>query len=140
MGDFYTDTRFRVRYAETDAMGIVHHSTYIVWFEEGRSDFMRQIGVPYSEIERNGYYFTVVDVKARYILPAVYDEEVVVRTRLVEVKSRKLSIRYEVFRASDWTLLAEGESHHICVNRAFKVARIPDGYFRVLKAHCACGK
>ncbi len=138
MADFFVDTKFHVRYAETDAMGIVHHSSYIVWFEEGRSEFMRQIGLPYSKVEDMGFYFSVLEVNARYISPAVYDDIVVVRTRLVEVKSRKLAIRYEVLRDADGKLLAEGNSLHICLNREFKIARMPKELFDLLKKHCVC--
>ncbi len=138
MTDFFVDTKFHVRYAETDAMGIVHHSSYIVWFEEGRSEFMRQIGLPYSKVEDMGFYFSVLEVNARYISPAVYDDIVVVRTRLVEVKSRKLAIRYEVLRDADGKLLAEGNSLHICLNREFKIARMPQELFDLLKKHCVC--
>ncbi len=138
MTDFFVDTKFHVRYAETDAMGIVHHSSYIVWFEEGRSEFMRRIGLPYSKVEDMGFYFSVLEVNARYISPAVYDDIVVVRTRLVEVKSRKLAIRYEVLRDADGKLLAEGNSLHICLNREFKIARMPQELFDLLKRHCVC--
>ncbi len=132
MRDFYVDTKFRVRYAETDAMRIVHHSSYIVWYEEGRSEFMRKIGLPYSKIEENGYFFSVVEVKAQYKRPAVYDEEVVVRTRLVEVRTRKVIFYYEVYRASDWTLLSRGKSIHVSVDENNKVTTIPEDYRELL--------
>ncbi len=120
-----TSTSFRVRYAETDAMGIVHHSSYIVWFEEGRSHYMRELGFPYSRVERMGYYFTVVEVQARYIVPARYDEEVAVETWISELKSRGLTFSYRVRRVADGTVLTEGYSRHVCITRDGKIARIP---------------
>ena len=128
MKDFYVDARFRVRYAETDAMRIVHHSSYIVWFEEGRSEFLRKIGMPYSKIEESGYFFSVVEVRAQYKHPGVYDEEVIVRTRLVEVKTRKVIFYYEVLRASDGKLLSRGKSIHVSVDRDNRVVTIPEEY------------
>ncbi len=134
MEDFYVDSKFRVRYAETDAMRIVHHSAYIVWFEEGRSEFMRRIGLPYSKIEESGYFFTVVEIRAQYKHPAVYDEEIIVRTRLVEVKNRKAIFYYEVMRAEDEKLLARGKSIHISVDKDNRVVKIPDSYRKILSA------
>lgn len=128
-------TTFHVRYAETDAMGIVHHSAYIVWFEEGRSHFMRAIGFPYSQVERMGYYFTVVEVKARYHRPARYDEAVTVETRIGELRSRGLTFVYRVLRAADGTLLADGYSKHVCIRHDGQVQRIPESLLALLRPH-----
>ena len=119
------DAVFHVRYAETDAMGVVHHASYIVWFEEGRSAYMRARGLPYSEVERRGYYFTVVEVSARFLSPARYDDRVIVRTRLAELHSRGLTFAYEIRRLADDVLLVRGETRHICIDRTGKVQRIP---------------
>lgn len=119
------ETTFRVRYAETDAMGVVHHSSYILWFEEGRSHFMRQIGMPYSQVEQLGYYFTVSEVYARYVNPARYDEEVTIQTWLQDLQSRSLTFTYRVLRADNQQPLAEGYSRHICIAREGHVRRIP---------------
>ncbi len=128
-------TSFRVRYAETDAMGIVHHSSYIVWFEEGRSHFMRSIGFPYSRVEQLGYYFTVVEVHARYLTPARYDEEVIVETRVTSLKSRSLTFSYRILRAEDHTLLVEGYSKHVCIDHAGHIRRIPEALFSLLQEY-----
>jgi acyl-CoA thioester hydrolase len=127
------DTAFHVRYAETDAMGIVHHASYLIWFEEGRSAYMRACGLPYSEVERHGYWFTVAEVNARFHAPARYDERVIVRTRLAELRSRGLTFAYEVRRAADDTLLATGETRHICVDRTGVVRRIPEALLAALR-------
>ena len=126
-------TTFHVRYAETDAMGIVHHSTYIVWFEEGRSAYMRAIGLPYSQVERMGYYFTVVEVHARYLVPARYDERVRVETWISDLKSRGLTFSYRVVRDEDGELLVEGYSRHICIDHQGRIHRIPPDLMRLLQ-------
>ena len=122
---FVSESRFRVRYAETDAMRIVHHSSYIIWFEEGRSEYMRQIGFPYSRLEKMGFYLAVTEIKARYLRAAKYDEEVIVRTLVRSLQSRGITFEYEVLRAADGELLAEGESKHICIDSNGKPRRLP---------------
>lgn len=122
------ETRFRVRFYETDRMGIVHHAVYITWFEEGRSAFTRAIGYPYSQMEADGISLAVAEVSARYHRPARYDEEVVVATHLAEFPSRGMSFTYEVRRATNGELLVTGSSKHISVDSAppGNVRRIPD--------------
>lgn len=124
--DFFSETRLRVRYAETDAMGIVHHSCYVVWFEAGRSDYMRQLGSSYAEFEAQGYCLPVTELDARFVRPAYYDEMVVVRTRLQSLRSRKLTFEYQVVREATGELLASGHTAHICVDRRGMVTAIPD--------------
>ncbi len=133
----FVDTSFHVRYAETDAMGIVHHAAYIVWFEEGRSAYMRACGLPYSDVERRGYWFTVAEVRARFHIPARYDERIIVRTRLAELRSRGLTFAYEVRRAADDALLVTGETRHICVDHTGTVRRIPEDLIEALHAASA---
>lgn len=114
-------------------MGIVHHASYIIWFEEGRSAYMRACGLPYSEIERRGYWFTVTEVTARFHAPARYDDLVLVRTRLVELRSRSLTFAYEIRRAVDDALLVTGETRHVCTDRTGAVRRIPDDLLAALR-------
>ena len=128
------ETSFYVRYAETDAMGVVHHAVYLVWFEEGRSAYMRACGLPYAEVERRGYWFTVAGVQARFLAPARYGDRVVVQTRLTALGSRGLTFAYEVRRASDDALLATGETRHVCVDHSGTVRRIPEDLVRALHA------
>jgi len=128
-------TTLRVRYAETDAMGVAHHSSYIVWFEEGRSHFMRQIGMPYSQVEELGYYFTVSEVHARYLKGARYDEQVVVATWLAELRSRGVTFAYRVLRADNQQVLVEGYSRHICITHEGRVRRIPKELYDLLSPH-----
>ena len=126
-----SETKLRVRYAETDAMGIVHHSRYIPWFEVGRSDWLRQAGLPYSEFEKMGYYLTVTEVGARYYHPAFYDELVTVRTWLGEIQSRAIRIEYEVMNEAGGRLVT-GFTRHICITRAGKPVRLPEALLKVL--------
>jgi acyl-CoA thioester hydrolase len=119
------EVTFRVRYFETDAMGIVHHASYITWFEEGRSAFTRAIGYPYSRMEREGISLAVAEVNARYHLPARYDDEVRVTAALSQIGSRGMTFAYEVRRVADDALLVSGSTRHISVDREGKVALIP---------------
>jgi acyl-CoA thioester hydrolase len=133
-GRLVVETRFRVRYCETDAMGIVHHAAYLTWFEEGRSAFTRAIGYPYSQMERDGLALAVAEVHARYHQPARYDDEVIVATCLAEFPSRGMTFTYEVRRVADDVLLVSGSTKHISVDATGRVQRIPDAMrARILK-------
>ena len=116
-------THFRTRYAETDAMGVVHHATYPVWFEMGRSDFMRQIGIPYAQVEERGYFLMLSALTVKYRAAARYDEELTLITRASEVRSRTCTFHYEVRRGDD--LIATGETGHICTDKTYRPARMP---------------
>jgi acyl-CoA thioester hydrolase len=118
-------TTFNVRYAETDQMGMVHHSNYIVWMEEGRSALMRALGSSYAEFEADGYYLAVSEVHARYLAPARYDRAVTVRTRIAEVRSRTVTFDYEIADTHTGQLLVTAQTRHICINHAGSVAAIP---------------
>ena len=129
------DARLRVRYAETDQMGVVYHANYVVWFEVGRVELLRSLGFRYRDMERNeDCHIAVVDVRCRYKAPAMYDDEIVVRTQLKNVRESLLHFGYEVLRADDSSLLAEGETTHIVVNSKFEKTVLPDKYAKVLNA------
>jgi len=123
---------FHVRYAETDQMGVVHHSAYVVWIEEGRSAYMRAIGSDYAEIERSGYFLTVTEIHVRYLAPAHYGERVTIRTWLEDVRSRTVTFGYEVVQADTGQLLATGQSQHVCIDRSGRVAVIPPRWRNIL--------
>lgn len=123
---FVAETTFRIRYAETDGMRIVHHKNYIVFFEEGRSAYARQRGRPYSEFEKAGYFLIVAEVQARYHRPAHYEQEITVRTWLETVQSRGLTFAYEIVDADTGETLVTGQSKHICITQDGQVARLPD--------------
>ena len=115
-------TDIRVRYAETDAMGIVHHSAYIVWIELGRSDLLRELGSGYTEWERRGVHMSVAGIEMTYRAPSRYDELIRVRTRILEAGRRKVVFGYVLER--DGQRLAEGRSTHLVTG--------PDGHVRIL--------
>jgi acyl-CoA thioester hydrolase len=122
------ETTFHVRYAETDQMGVVHHSAYIIWFEEGRSAWSRQLGRPYVDFERLGYVLAVSEVGARYLAVARYDQRVTVRTRVSQVRSRSVRFEYGVLDAETGELLVTGFSAHICLDHQGNPARMPEDW------------
>ncbi len=122
------ENSFYVRYAETDAMGIVHHASYIVYFEEGRSNYARQRGSDYASFERSGLYLTVAEVHARYVKPAVYGQLITVRCWIEEMKSRTLTFGYEIVDAASRDLLVSGSSKHICITHDGRVTTIPQAW------------
>ena len=129
------DTTVRVRYAETDQMGVVYHSNFIIWFEVGRVELLRDLGFDYRKMEiEDDCAIAVVDVRCRYKAPARYDDVIRIRTRLVLVRRKVLHFRYELVRATDGTLLAEGESVHVVVNAKFAPHPLPDKYFDAFKS------
>jgi len=111
------ESRVRVRYAETDQMGIAHHANYVVWFEIGRTDLCRAAGIPYREIEARGFLLVVVEIGCRYSVPFRYDDEVLIRTTVSEVDSRAMTFRYELYDGAGETLHATGFSKHVWVDR-----------------------
>lgn len=123
---FVAETTFHVRYAETDAMRIVHHAAYIIYFEEGRSEYIRQRGTSYAAFEREGYYLAVTEVQARYIKAARYDDRLTVRCWVAQSRSRSLVFEYEIINANTNERLLTGMSKHICLDTEGNIARIPD--------------
>ena len=117
-------TELRVRYAETDAMGIVHHATYPIWMELGRSDFLRKLGQSYAEWEARGVRLVVNEIRVRFRAPARYDELLQVRTFLQETGRRRIMFGYRIER--DGILLAEGESIHLVAGSDNRARVLPD--------------
>jgi acyl-CoA thioester hydrolase len=123
------ETNLRVRYAETDKMGVVYYANYVIWFEVGRVELLRQLGFEYSNMEKeDNCHIPVVDLRVRYKAPARYDDEIVVCTQLKNVRSSLLHFTYEIFRAGDRTLLATGETMHIIVDDKFAIVPLPEKY------------
>lgn len=119
--------RVPVRFAETDAMGVVHHSNFIVWFEAGRIAWLDAVGVPYTEIAAGGHHFSVTGVQAEYRAPARFGDVVCIETRVDRLRSRQVSFVYTIRRQSSNDLLVTGRSDHICVDLEGRMAKIPDG-------------
>jgi acyl-CoA thioester hydrolase len=127
--DGWHETQVRVRYAETDQMGIVHHANYLIWFEAGRGELCRDRGFSYKDMEEQDDAFMVVaETYCRYKSPAYYDDVLTIRTRVGEMRSRSLRFVYEVRRAADDTLIAEGETLHLVTDKNKKVRSLPDVY------------
>lgn len=127
------ETQIRVRYAETDKMGIVHHSNYLIWFEFGRSEFCRARGFSYKEMEEvDNALMVVAEAYCRYKAPAFYEDVLTIRTKIEEIRSRSIRFVYEIFRASDTALLAEGETLHLVTNHDKKIRKLPERYKQML--------
>lgn len=123
------ETEVRVRYAETDQMGIVHHSNYLIWFESGRSDFCRARGFSYKEMEeKDNALLVVAETYCRYKSPAFYEDELIVRTKVGDIRSRSLRFIYEIYRPLDDMLLAEGETLHLVTDENKRVRILPEIY------------
>lgn len=123
---FVAESTFYVRYAETDAMGIVHHASYIVYFEEGRSMYARQRGSDYASFERGGHYLAVAEVNARYVKASRYGQQLTIACWIDDMKSRSLTFMYEIVDADTRELLVTGHSKHICITHDGRVTRLPE--------------
>lgn len=120
-------TQVRVRYAETDQMGIVYHANYLVWMEVGRIEACRELGFEYKDMEqKDGIFLAVTEVNARYLYPARYDDLVTIATTLGDVSSRRVIFKYEMHCGD--RKLATGQTSHIFLNRELKPTRIPQKY------------
>ena len=136
--DEWHETEIRVRYAETDKMGIVHHSNYLIWFEAGRSDLCRSRGFSYKEMEeQDNALLVVAETYCRYKSPAFYEDVLTIRTQVAEVRSRSIRFIYEIIRNSDEALIAEGETLHLVTDANKKVRVLPTSYKDLLMAETA---
>lgn len=126
-------TQVRVRYAETDQMGVVYHANYVVWMEVGRVEAMRSAGLNYADMEKEGVRVAVLGVEVDYKAAARYDDLVDVTAKIVEVQSRKMRIEYEIHRATDGLLLATGATKHLFINHELKPVRCPEKYFQLFQ-------
>jgi acyl-CoA thioester hydrolase len=126
-------SRFRVRYAETDQMGMVYYANYLVWLEIGRSDFCRECGFSYRDLEREEQVFlTVAEANCRYLAPARYEDEILVETELSRARSRVIEFTYRIKRGS--TLLAEGRTLHVVIGPDGRPRSMPERYLELLKS------
>ncbi|MFC6592521.1 acyl-CoA thioesterase [Deinococcus lacus] len=125
-------TELRVRYAETDAMGVAHHAVYPVWFEVGRGDLMRTLGLPYTEVEARGFYLMLTDLQVGYRRAARYDDLLTLETQVLEARSRTLTFGYQVLRGEERVAL--GETRHIATDQHYRPASIPEDIRALLAA------
>jgi len=131
----WTGTRLRVRYAETDQMNVVYYSNYLVWMEIGRTDFCLESGFRYRDMEQeSGVMIAVAEAHCRYRAPARYDDEVLVRTYLDEIRRRTLTFSYEILNAASEALLAEGSTVHVAIGPDTRPCAIPEKYHQMLAA------
>lgn len=129
---FVSETTFYVRYAETDAMGIAHHSAFVVYFEEGRSDYMRQRDSSYADVEASGYYLPVTELGARFVGTARYSQRVTIRTWIDETRSRRLTFAYEVVDTDSEDVLVTGFTRHVWTDAQGNVTTVPDQWRKFL--------
>ena len=122
------DFEIRVRYAETDQMGVAYYANYLVWFEVGRAEFCRKKGFIYADLEKLGYRLAVTDAKCHYRNSARYDDLVIVRTRLKELNKPMISFGYQILRKDQEELIAEGETRHICLDSTNKPKSLPETF------------
>ena len=123
------ETRIRVRYAETDQMGVVYYANYLVWMEVGRVEYCKARGFDYKQMEmEDGVFLAVAEARCRYASPARFDEEVVIRTWVEEANPRMVLFAYEMRLAADGRKLATGETKHIFLGRDMRLCRMPEKY------------
>lgn len=130
----FCETTGRVRYAETDQMGVAYHSNFFIWFEVGRVEFLRQLGFAYRDMEgQDGCYIPVVDARCRFKAPVRYDDEVLIRTRLKGLRGPFIQFAYEAVRLSDGTVCAEGETTHVVTDKQMNIRPLPEKYCRAFE-------
>ena len=128
------ETRIRVRYAETDQMGVVYHANHFIWFEVGRVELLRQLGFSYKDMEaQDNCFIAVVDARCRYKFPARYDDEIIVRTWLRNIRESAIHFGYELVRVEDGSVLAEGETTHIVADAQMRKTTLPDKYMKAFR-------
>lgn len=121
-----TTSRVRVRYAETDQMGVVYHANYFVWFEVARTDLLREAGWTYREMEADGYALPVLEAHCEYKQPAKYDDDLEVRTKGALLSPVRVEFTYDVVRPADSATLATGRTVHAALDRTGKPCRLPE--------------
>ena len=126
-------TTIRVRYAETDQMGVVYYANFLVWFEIGRVELLRQLGFDYKTMEvEDDCFIPGVEVNGRYKAPARYDDQRVIETRMAALRGSVLKFRYRVLRGNDAHVLAEGETTHVVTDRKMSKRALPEKYVQAL--------
>ena len=115
-----SESKIKVRYQETDQMGVVYHANYLVWFEVGRTDYIKELGMTYADLEKRGLLLPVIEANCKYRKPAKYDEEVTILTTIQEVKGARLTFSYQAVCGVNGELLAEGSTQHVFTTQEFK--------------------
>ncbi len=128
---YICESRIKVRYVETDQMGIVHHSNYYHWFEVARADFIEYIGMTYKELENHNILMPLIESKCRYLESAKYADELIIKTRIEKLTPVRVIFSYHVLRDSDKKVLAEGKTEHAFVNNKFKPINMKKNYTQI---------
>jgi len=132
----YYDFDVRISYSETDRMGVIYYANYLVFFERGRTEFLRSLGKRYRDLEEHdGIFLPAADAHVRYLHPGRYDDLIKVRTFISELGGAHITFRYEITNVETGQLIATGSSKHPVVNRAWKPVRIPDTLRNLLSPH-----
>lgn len=134
MDEGWIETEFDVRYAETDAMGVVYYANYFVWFEVARGAYCKHHGIDYQAIEKTGSLMAVVDASCRFRAPARYGDTICVRARITEQKRATVSVQYEIYNAVTGQMLATGHTRHMWVNGSGRPVRTPESLKGLLGA------
>jgi len=113
-------TVIRVRYKDTDQMGVVYNGNYFTWFEVGRVELLRDMGISYKYLEERGIFTAVAEAHCKYIKPARFDDEIVIKTRIIELKETRVKFEYSLYRKDDDLLLAKGYTLHVFVDKNIK--------------------
>lgn len=122
----YFDYEYRVRYADTDKLGVSYYANYLVWFEAARTEYFRSLGFPYTECEKKGFFLPVVETKAHYFAPSTYDDLLVIRTSVSKIGRTSIRFEYQVMNQTTEKLLASGYTVHVFVDKDLKPVRIPE--------------
>jgi acyl-CoA thioester hydrolase len=130
-----TQFRLRVRFAETDQMGIAHHSSYVVWMEAARVEWLRERGMSYRQWEEEGVSLAVSGIELEYRTSSQFDDELLIDTKLIEAKSRRFKFEYKVMRESDTVMIARGSSTHTPMDKTGKAIRLPEKWLKALETY-----
>lgn len=132
-GAFVAEHTIRIRFAETDMMGIVHHANYLVYFEAGRVEFSRQAGASYADLEAHGYSLAVSELSIRYAVPCHFDQLITIRIWLEKVRSRGVDFGYQIVDAETGAVCVTGQSGHICLDHEGRVKRLPTFWLEAMQ-------
>ncbi len=136
-GEYVAKVPIRVRYAETDAQAVVYHSNYFVYFEVGRTDWMAQTGIPYSAVEERGFGLFIAEGHIRYLKSARYDDELIVETRLAELRTRSCTFNYRIHKDGENETLVEGWTALVCIGSEGKVTPLPSDLTDAMRSTAA---
>ena len=130
---YISETKITVRYVETDQMGIVHHSNYLIWFEAGRTDFIKGGNISYTEMEQEGILIPLAESNCKYIAYAKYEDELIIKTWVKELTPVKVEFNYSVIREKDEKEIAKGSTLHVFISKDFKIINLKKSKTEIFK-------